>query len=162
VTAPAWLFDASPEFTERVEEGFAGALPAGLRRVARGRLPGVRVAVRAALEAAGADGGPVACRHVLADALDGPDVGGPSLCARHPEAGVFCGPCGDAHREGHGPPAGTCDGCGGDGWLRPYYQPVAVRTFVMRKQDGQTTLGAGPLLVEGLAVCAGCYDKAQP
>jgi hypothetical protein len=156
MSAPAWLLDAGREYAEQVEEGLAGALPAGLERVARGRLPGVRAAVRGALEAAGEGGGPVACRHVLADALDGPDVGGPTLCVRHPGGGLFCGPCMDAHCDGHQAPVGVCDGCGGGGRLRPMVQPIAARSFVMRKLDGGTTLGTGPLLVEGLTICSGC------
>lgn len=161
MNTPAWfIIDASPGFAEHVEEGFTGVLPAGLQRVAPGRLPGIRAAVRAALEAAGEGGGPPACRHVLADALDGADVGGPTLCARHPQSGLFCGPCMDQHRDGHGT-AGACNECGGAGWLRPFAQPVAVRRFITRGLDGRTRVANGPLLVEGLAVCGGCYDRAQ-
>jgi hypothetical protein len=160
VSAPAWLLDADREYAEHVEEGLAGVLPAGLQRVGRGRLPAIRAAVRGALEAAGEGGGPLACRHVLADALDGASVGGPSLCARHPDAGVHCGPCADEHRDGHGA-AGACDECGEGGWLRPFAQPVAVRRFIVRGLDGRTRVAVGPLLVEGLSVCGGCYDGAQ-
>jgi len=162
VSAPAWLLDAGREYAEHVEEGLAGVLPAGLERVAPGRLPGVRAAVRGALEAAGGGGGPVACRHVLADALDGPDVGGPSLCVRHPHAGVFCGPCMDAHCDGHQAPVGGCDGCGGGGRLRPMVQPIAARRLVVRALDGGMRVAVGPLLVEGLSVCPGCVGGTLP
>jgi hypothetical protein len=155
VSAPAWLIDTGGDYARQVQDGLASALPAGLWALPPGRLPGVRATVRRALEAAGQGGGPLACRHLLADARVLDRAGGPSLCAHHPEAGLSCGECMDSHRDGH-QAAATCDGCGGDGWLRPMVQPVAARTFVMRKLDGGTTLGTGPMLVEGLAVCSGC------
>jgi hypothetical protein len=161
MSVPAWLLDAGQGYAEQVEEGLAGVLPAGLQRVGRGRLPGIRAAVRGALEAAGEGGGPPACRHVLADALDGPGVGGPSLCARHPDAGVHCGPCMEEHCAGHAA-AGACDECGAGGWLRPHCQPVAVRRFIVRGLDGGTRVAVGPLLVEGLSVCSGCAGGTLP
>lgn len=157
MSTPAWLIDSTLEYAREVEAGVARVLPAGLARV---RLPAIRAAVSRALEAAGEGGGPPACRHVLSDALDGQEVGGPSLCARHPQAGVHCGPCADEHQQGHGPPAACCDGCGGGGWLRPMLQPVAVRRFIVRGLDGRTRVASGPLLVEGLSVCGGCTSEA--
>ncbi len=148
-----WLIDQDEGYGRDLEARLADARPAGCWKPVPGGLPTVRAAVRAALAAAGEGGGPPACRHVLADALDA--AGGPSLCIGHPAAGVFCGSCMQEHLAGD-PPTLRCAECGADGWLLPFVKPVGVRSFIVRGLDGRTRAAVGPLLVEGLAVCVGC------
>lgn len=154
-----WLIE-DEAYARELEASLAAARPAGFQAPPPGGLPTVRAAIRAALAAAGDGGGPPACRHVLADALDA--AGGPSLCAHHPAAGVLCGPCITSHFAGH-PPVLRCDECGRDGWLRPFAQPIGVRTFICRGLDGRNRVAVGPLLVEGLRVCLICGgDPVDP
>ncbi len=155
-----WLIDQDERYARDLEARLADAQPAGCWKPVPGRLPGVRAAIRAALATAGNDGGPLACRHVLADAHVLDTAGGPSLCAHHPEVGVHCGPCMSEHLAGHRPEV-RCAECAADGWLRPYAQPIGVRTFIVRGLDGRNRVARGPLLVEGLRVCLDCAGDPE-